>query len=251
LTNLAQPKDGNCSQSQFGNRPIITDVDYSSYANLITHDQLASDKSLRQLNGDYISVHSPLEIFVADATGNVVLGKDADDNIRYEIPGASFETIGDKKYVFLPDNDCQNCRINLRGIDDGTFTLIRQKIENDEAVLEQIFENIPVNANLIGGLEVNEGEVVLILDNDGNGSVDKILTRGITFDSIIADIESYYQSGEIKNKPAKNLLLAQFKALKLQFAALEKLQDNGRLSAKTKTAMIKAAQTAIKGLLPN
>jgi len=23
LTNLAQPKDGNCSQSQFGNRPII------------------------------------------------------------------------------------------------------------------------------------------------------------------------------------------------------------------------------------
>ncbi len=224
---------------------IITDVDYSSYANLITHDQLASDKSLCQLSGDYISVHSPLEIFVADAAGNVVLGKDADDNIHYEIPGAGFEIIGDKKYVFLPDNDCQNCRINLRGTDDGTFTLIRQKIENDEAVSDQIFENIPVSENLIGGLEIDEDEIVLKLDNDGNGSVDQILTRGITLDSIATDIESYYQTGEIKNKITKTLLLTQLKALKLQFVALERLQANNKLSAKTKTALIKAAQVAI------
>jgi hypothetical protein len=223
---------------------IIANVNYSSYANLITYDQLASDKSLCQLNGEYISVHSPLEIFVAYAAGNVILGKDADGNIHYEIPGAGFEIIGDKKYVFLPDNDCQNCRINLRGTDDGTFTLIRQKIENDEAVSDQIFENIPVSENLIGGLEIDEDEIVLKLDNDGNGSVDQILTRGITLDSIATDIESYYQTGEIKNKITKTLLLTQLKALKLQFVALERLQANNKLSAKTKTALIKAAQVA-------
>jgi hypothetical protein len=49
----------------------------------------------------------------------------------------------------------------------------------------------------------------------------------------------------IKTKVAKNLLLAQLKALKVQISVLKKLQANQKLPAKTKSAPVRVLSEAI------
>jgi len=141
---------------------IITGADYENYSNLITRGQLLSNRSLCELKGDSIIVKSPVDIFVTEATGKIILGADSDNNIHYEIPGASFEIIDGHKYVYLPTDDNQSYDINLKGAGTGMFTLIKNEIGDGAPSSAIIFNDIPVTPEFSGKLDISEGTTKII-----------------------------------------------------------------------------------------
>lgn len=210
---------------------------------IITRPQLLANDKLCKLYGTTIKIESPLAIKITDNFGNVI--EDVENvGPKNEIPGAAFEVIDGKKFVYLPQGNNQEYEIELQGTGQGLFTLITQAIENDIPKEPRVFAAIPVNQSLQGVLEVDEGQTVLEIDTDGDGTIDQTLTRGdesaVSIDSIIADINVYYKNGQIKNKITKNLLLAQLKAIKFQLNALEKLEANNKLPARTKSKLTEA-----------
>jgi len=83
-------------------------------------------------------------------------------------------------------------------------------------------------------------------DEAGNiGNASSTFVNSATIDSIIANISHYYDLKLVKTRVARDILLVSAKALKIQFAALDKLKKNNSLPVKTRLALIKTAQTAI------
>jgi pimeloyl-ACP methyl ester carboxylesterase len=146
---------------------IITGHDYGQYANLVSHEDLASDKTLCQLYGDNIIVKSPVDIFVTETDNgkHLHLGFDQDGNILREIPGASFDIIEGHKYVYLPTGEGQLYDIDLKGSDDGMFTLIKEKIENNEITAVQVFNDVPVTPEFSANLNIVGDNAIIIQDS--------------------------------------------------------------------------------------
>jgi hypothetical protein len=142
-------------------------------AQIIPFSSLKNDPTLCQIRGDVIAIHSPLDIFVTetDSGKNLRLGLDENGNIVREIPGASFEIINERKYLFLPQGDGQIYSINLQGTGSGTFTLIKEKIEGDNVVSADVFADVPVTNDFSGSLEI-----------EGNAQI--IKTDGARIDSV-------------------------------------------------------------------
>lgn len=142
------------------------------------NDVTISDKLITQdisscnLNGKAISIFSPVDIDIVDNQGNhsgLINGA-----IQNDIPNASFEIMGDHKFVYLPDDEGQTYTINLKGTDSGTFTLNNEDISNNEVTQTEVFSNIPVTTSLTG--QVNLGSTTtLSLDNNGDGTTDQTI----------------------------------------------------------------------------
>jgi len=216
---------------------------------VVNKNQLIRNTNLCALNGVAVKIHSPVNIEAIDDQSGNRLGLDQDGNPQNDIPGASFEIVDGHKFVYLPQGNGEQYQINLRGTATGAFTLETQIIENDQEKPARTFEDIPVSGSLTASLEITDSQTLLKLDNDGNGIIDETLVRQdetvVGIDSIISDVNDYYQTGAIKTKAAKNLLLAQLKALKMQFAALDRLNDNAKLPAKAKDVAVKMLRKAI------
>ncbi|MFA6376784.1 MAG: hypothetical protein WCX69_05300, partial [Candidatus Paceibacterota bacterium] len=144
---------------------IIAGVNYAAYPNLVTQSQLAADRRLCELYGDNIIVKSPVDIYVADGSGNVVLGVDNDGNTHYDLPGASFEIADGHKYVYLPSDMLRQYEIKLKGAGTGTFTLIDQKIEANQATAAKIFNDIPVVPEFSGSLNIDGAASRIVPDS--------------------------------------------------------------------------------------
>jgi hypothetical protein len=140
---------------------VIAGVDYPQYANMVTHDQLVDNPGLCALSGDNIVIKSPVDINVADSSGNVVLGVDTDGNTHYDIPGASFAIANGHKYVYLPSDMGNQYHINLKGAGTGTFTLIDEKIDGDQAKASQVFNDIPVTPGFSGALAIGSAAKIV------------------------------------------------------------------------------------------
>jgi len=132
---------------------------------IISRATLQSNISLCQLDGVAYEAKSPLDITVTDPTGKILLGVDSDGNIRYEIPGASYENIDGHKYVYLPSEYDGLYDVNLKGTGTGTFTFIKKEINNGQIDTAKIFNDIPVTPDFSAKLEVS-GDSVSIVKND-------------------------------------------------------------------------------------
>ena len=227
---------------------ILAGTNLAAGDNVINKNQLIHNVNLCALNGVAIRIYSPLNIEVVDQNGKR-LGLDQNNDPQNDIPGASFEIVDEHKFVYLPQDQAGEYQINLQGTATGTFSLETQNITNNLEGAPRIFENIPVNASLRATLETGADAAILKLDNDGNGQIDETLSRGevagIDIDTVIADVNRYYEAGMIKTKVAKNLLLAQLKALKVQISVLKKLQANQKLPQKAKTAAVRVLSEVI------
>jgi len=132
--------------------------------NIIPYLTLQNEPSLCQLKGDFIQIHSPLDIFVTEIDDNkhLRLGLDENDNIIREIPGADFEIINEHKYLYLPQGDGQQYQIDLQGTDNGTFTLIKQQIESNQTLTTKVFVDIPVSPEFSASLEITDNTTEII-----------------------------------------------------------------------------------------
>ena len=190
---------------------IIAGVDYPQYANMVTHDQLVGDPSLCELSGDNIVIKSPVDISVTDSSGNVVLGVDGDGNTHYDIPGASFEIANGHKYVYLPSDMGSQYHVNLKGSGTGTFTLIDEKIEGDQAKSTQIFNDIPVTPAFSGALAIGNAAKIIPASGpainptsvvQGNAALDMLAPKTTATISGQMGKQDFYR-GKDNNKPGE------------------------------------------------
>lgn len=145
---------------------LITGSNLST-KNILGFDLITQDISKCKLNGKAISIYSPVDIDIVDNQGNhsgLLNG-----GIQNDIPNASFEIMGDHKFVYLPDDEGQTYTINLKGTDTGTFTLKNEDISDNIVTQTEVFSNIPVTTSLVG--ELNLGSVATLDIDNGDGNV--------------------------------------------------------------------------------
>ena len=162
---------------------IISGSQLNSGSSIITSQQLLENPKKCELSGKVIKIYSPLDIEIYDQYGNR-LGFAADRSLQNDIAGASFEVYGDHKFVFIPNDEGQEYVINLKGTGVGTFTLGMEDIIDGMEGASKNFINIPVDSNLLGGLDLVSSQLKLDINGDG------VIDQAIEPNSILNENES-------------------------------------------------------------
>lgn len=153
--------------SQNGIRQQIVNIIAGS--SLETKD-ITQDISQCKLNGKAVSIYSPLDIEITDQDGNYSgLNFGAIEN---DIPNASFEIMGEHKFVYLPTDEGQVYNISLKGTGSGVFTLVTTDVVDNQYTQTETFSDIPVTTNLKGSLNINTYNTKLSLDINGDNNID-------------------------------------------------------------------------------
>jgi pimeloyl-ACP methyl ester carboxylesterase len=124
-------------------------------------------------NGQLISLHSPVNMEITDKAGNKT-GIESDGTIKEEIPGSFFETIGDAKFIWLPDEG--NYEIKLNATDNGNFDFKIRDFQDNINTKSVIFSNVPIISSTKAETDLNTDDIeniTLKVDQDGNGTLDK------------------------------------------------------------------------------
>jgi hypothetical protein len=141
------------------------------------------------LAGTSVSVHSPVDLHVFDASGNHT-GPTADGNFEATIPGSSYDTLDDAKFLWLPDGGLY--RIELTATGQGNFDLKIRKFENDVDTSSAFYNDVPITTSTKAQATLDTSSAqppVLHVDQDGDGTTDENLdptstvTGGATFDA--------------------------------------------------------------------
>jgi len=133
----------------------------------------------KPVSGRAISIHSPADLNVYDSQ-NRHLGPNADGSFDLEIPGATYDTIGEEKFAFLPDGETYT--VNLVATGSGSMSFVSQKIENGTTVNTSAYFDIPISVGLTANTVLTEentqtlvlhtnGTTKNILPSTGNGDI--------------------------------------------------------------------------------
>jgi len=139
-------------------------------------------------SGTEVSVHSPVNINVYDSLGNHT-GPTVNGDFEANIPGSFYDTLGDAKFIFLPDGGVYT--IKFKAIDRGSFDFKIRKFENDINTIAVLYNNVPLTNSTKGQTVLDTSATqppTLQIDRDGNGTVDKnvnptfVLTGNAVYD---------------------------------------------------------------------
>jgi len=125
-----------------------------------------------QFSGTGLSSHSPVNIHVYDAEGNHT-GPLANGDFEANIPGSSYDTLEDAKFIFLPDNGQYTIKFEATNL--GSFDFKIRKFKNDENTQTILYNNVPLTNSTKAQtiLDTNSTQPpVLQVDQDGNGTID-------------------------------------------------------------------------------
>ena len=181
--------------SQDGIRQQIVNIISGSYFT-INPNLITKDAGRCGLNGNLISIFSPLSIDVTDQDNNHAGISSDGVSIEDTIPDADYEIIGDHKFVYLPNDDNETYDIKIAGTGSGVFTLTDTDIVNDQTQNMQVFSQIPVTTSLTGTVTVGS-TTILKLDTDGDGTTDKTLEPTSVLDA--QDAENFAPEMSVKN----------------------------------------------------
>lgn len=149
----------------------------------VSRSIITQDIDKCKLNGKAISIYSPLDIEIIDQDGNH--SGLASGGIENNIPNASFEIMGDHKFVYLPTDEGQVYTISLQGTGNGVFTLESSDVVDNQIIQTETFGSIPVSPDLKGRLELGDS-TTLSLDANGDSIVD------IELEGIVGEVVTLY-----------------------------------------------------------
>jgi hypothetical protein len=134
------------------------------------------------IGGSYqeISTCSPVLMTANDVAGNMT-GLNSQGKILTDIPNSTFVHGSSNESLVLPDGESH--AVNLRAIDNGSFTLTIDFADgNSQVVSTSEFDNIPISVNSNATLTVTNSGVPLLLalDIDGDGKTDYVLSPNTT-----------------------------------------------------------------------
>ncbi len=169
-----------------------------------------------------VSVHSPVDIDIYDTRGGhigiIPLPTNPDSDLRWleDTIGATYDAVGDEKYITLPADDTYN--IKLKGTDYGEFTFKVQKFipgtsGNLMEAASTTYTDLPVTPFLTASTSVNALTLSppLGLDVDGNGVMDikalpsKVMDPLIYLDSIAITVKSLNMSASVEKQLLKRI----------------------------------------------
>ncbi len=136
---------------------IISGSSLAVPANLITQDIAQC-----QLNGQAISVFSPINIFATDQSGNKI-GLAEDSSLINEIPNAGFEIWGQEKFVYLPAG--QDYNVGFAGAGEGSYTIKVDQITNGAIESAEVFSNLTATPQLSGQINLSETGTTLAVNS--------------------------------------------------------------------------------------
>ena len=128
---------------------LIAGTNLNTGNNVITKAVLDANPEKCELSGWWLKWFSPVTIEITDQSGNRS-GIATDGSIQNQIPGASYDLIGDHKFIFIPNDENQTYTINFKGDDAGTYTLINSQITNGQTTKTESFINLSVTSQLTG-----------------------------------------------------------------------------------------------------
>jgi len=98
-------------------------------------------------NGTQVSVHSPINIHVYDSSDNHT-GPLPNGDFEANIPGSSYDTLDDAKFIWLPDSG--QYTIKFEAMDNGSFDFKIRKFENDVNSETVLYNDIPISSTSQG-----------------------------------------------------------------------------------------------------
>jgi|AntRauTorcE11897_2_1112592.scaffolds.fasta_scaffold03878_3 hypothetical protein len=148
ITDIIQSAEAPALPSNFSSSPIIPEV------------------------GKRLSffLHSPLDMYVESSVGLTSSSTD-------EIPGVTYRRYGEVQYLSVPA-DSTDLTLQLRGYENGSFTLVVQEWDGEVLVSTESFEAIPTGAKTIIELPLDSfaQNTSLEIDFDGDGVVDGVVS---------------------------------------------------------------------------
>ena len=170
-----------------GIRELITNIITS--ANISLPDNATHDSSVCRIEGEMVSVHSPINLHIYDSSGNHV-GRGENGDIDYNITGVAYEEIGENKFVFLPTSNGQTYQIELDGTGVGTYSLRVSKIEDNQVVETAYYSDLPVNTTTEATVTLagSVANTVLQVDQNGTNNFTPVSVSAILNSTQAADI---------------------------------------------------------------
>ncbi|MDP3733077.1 MAG: hypothetical protein Q8Q91_00905, partial [Candidatus Daviesbacteria bacterium] len=107
-----------------------------------------------QFSGTGLSVHSPINIHVYDANNNHT-GPLVNGDFEANIPGSSYDSLDDAKFIFLPEDG--QYIIKFEATNQGSFDFKIRKFENDQNTATTLYNNIPIISTSQGQTILNTG----------------------------------------------------------------------------------------------
>ncbi|MCX6723171.1 MAG: hypothetical protein NT094_03880, partial [Candidatus Staskawiczbacteria bacterium] len=138
----------------------------------VSSNLITQDISQCQLTGKIIEIFSPVDIVVTDQSGNK-MGL-ANGNVINNIPNASYEVMGEHKFLYLPQDNGQTYNINLQGTGEGIFTIKVKDMQNSQVVQTENFVDIPVTPALTGTVNL-AGQTSLMVQQNPDSQSQTIL----------------------------------------------------------------------------
>ncbi len=121
-----------------------------------------------------IKLNSPLTLNLYDSAGNHT-GLNSSGQIEENIPGSRYRTVGDSKYVLVPQDITTN--LKLKGYEEGSFSLNVDTLQGDTISSSTTFSAIPSSASTIVTMDLpaNTDPTIstpLKIDFNGDGTID-------------------------------------------------------------------------------
>ena len=178
----------------------------------------------------HYTLHSPLTLGITDAQGRYTGMDPVTHEIKQEIPGVTYMQIGEVQFLSVPAGIAYT--LTLQGYEDGFFSLDVDEQTGNEITESISFEGISsstltlVTMNITPDSEVETSE--LKIDQDGNGSTDKIyhVVEGKTQAAIVAPVVS--GSGALVNSGGSSTSVAPTQiaeTLKVETKKEEKIEE--------------------------
>ena len=111
--------------------------------NITITDDFRDDPAFCGIKGKITAWHSPVEVHIYSEGKHT--GPIEGNAIEYGIPGVGYDTIGEKKFIFLPTDEGQQYNIEAKGTDTGTFDLLISENENGNIIETKVFNDVPVS----------------------------------------------------------------------------------------------------------
>jgi hypothetical protein len=122
------------------------------------------------INATY--VESPIHVLVTTGSGARV-GILDDGTIVNEIPDAEVLQAADgRKLILYPGRDTE--AVELTGIGSGHFDLTLALAKSDGTTHSVRYRNVPVKPETVGMIDATDDDYALALDDDGDGTVDRV-----------------------------------------------------------------------------
>ncbi|MBF8249579.1 MAG: Esterase [Candidatus Levybacteria bacterium] len=137
-------------------------------------------------NGRLFSVHSPVNINIYDSLGNHT-GPTINGDFEANIPGSSYDTLGDAKFIYLPNNG--NYNIKFEATDQGSFDFKIRKYEDNVVSQETLYKDIPLTILTKAETQfdtTSNTSPIVHLDENGNGIIQDVSpTSNLTGDAVL------------------------------------------------------------------